>query len=115
MYKPFDLRTVIMISIGGGILAAMFLLIVLVLCLYSKISKALNSSGTAREADDDCFIDPYNNPHEKIIRAEACHPFPASTVAVGNCHPLQCCNAYGVYADVSSLPPCLCNSVKEGL
>lgn len=44
MSRSFDLRTIIMITIGGGILAGMFLLIGVVLCLYTKIAKALNST-----------------------------------------------------------------------
>ncbi|XP_021042435.1 protein FAM24A-like [Mus pahari] len=119
MFKPFDLRTIIMIIIGCGILSAMFLLIGLVLCLYSKISKALKSPGTAKEADDECYIDPCKDPYESIIPANsipaaAYHPYQANTIAVSNCGPLQFCDACGVYADVSSLPPCLCN-IREGL
>ncbi|NP_081313.1 protein FAM24A-like precursor [Mus musculus] len=119
MYKPFDLRTIITIIIGCGILTAMFLLIGLVLCLYSKISKALKSPGIAKEADDECYIDPCKDPHESIILAnsipaEACHSYQANTIAVASCGPLQCCNVCGVYADVNSLPPCLC-SIREGL
>ncbi|XP_021024452.1 protein FAM24A-like [Mus caroli] len=119
MYKPFDLRTIITIIIGCGILTAMFLLIGLVLCLYSKISKALKSPGTTKEADDECYIDPCKDPQESIILAnsipaEACHSYQANTIAVASCGPLQCCNVCGVYADVNSLPPCLC-SIREGL
>ncbi|XP_031244431.1 protein FAM24A-like isoform X2 [Mastomys coucha] len=117
MRKSFDFRTVIMIIIGGGILAAMFLLIGVVLCLYSKIYKALNSHGTANEADDECYVDPCKDSQERITQdnnaaAEAGQPFQANTIAVESCGPLQCCSSCG--ADVGSLPPCLC-SIREGL
>ncbi|XP_052052936.1 protein FAM24A-like [Apodemus sylvaticus] len=118
MFDFFDLRTVIMIAIGCGILAAMFLLIGVVLCLYSKISKALYSPGIA-ETNDECYIDPCKDPQERVIpansaTAEACHPCQANTIAVESCHPLQCCNTCGVYEDVNSVSPCLCNT-REGL
>ena len=82
----------------------------LVLCLFLRIAK---------EADDECYIDPCKDPHESIILAnsipaEACHSYQANTIAVASCGPLQCCNVCGVYADVNSLPPCLC-SIREGL
>jgi hypothetical protein len=37
----FDLRTIIMLIIGGGILGATMVLTGVVLCLYFKVSKAL--------------------------------------------------------------------------
>ncbi|XP_040589028.1 protein FAM24A-like [Mesocricetus auratus] len=107
MSKFFDLRAIIMIVIGGGILAAMFLLIGVVLCLYSKITKALNSARTAKEADAavSC-IDPCKLTQDKIIQ-----PKP---IIAESCHTLQCCNACGVYANAGAQPPCFCN-VIEGL
>lgn len=44
MSRFFDVRAILMIIIGCGILLAMFLLIGVVLCLYLKITKALNYS-----------------------------------------------------------------------
>ncbi|XP_021515867.1 protein FAM24A-like [Meriones unguiculatus] len=103
MTNQFDPRTIIMVIIGAGILAAMFILIGVVLCLYSKIAKALNSSRTARRGDAAVsFVEP----HKKLIL-----PKP---MAAESFRTFQCCDACSVYADVGSLPPCFC-STSEGL
>ncbi|XP_036033449.1 protein FAM24A-like [Onychomys torridus] len=109
MSRSFDLRTIIMISIGGGILAGMFLLIGVVLCLYTKIAKALNSTRTSKEAGAVSSTDPCNPckvTFDKIIRAKP--------IAAESCPTLQCCDDYNMYADVGTLPPCFC-SISEGL
>ncbi|OBS59481.1 hypothetical protein A6R68_09393 [Neotoma lepida] len=109
MSGSFDLRTIITISIGGGILAGMFLLIGVVLCLYSKIAKALNSSRTADEAVAVSCVDPgnqYKVTFDNII--------PAKAITTESCPTLQCCDDCTIYTDVGNLPPCFCN-ISEGL
>ncbi|XP_032748327.1 protein FAM24A-like [Rattus rattus] len=119
MFSSFDLRTIIMIIIGSGILAAMFLLTGVVLCLYSKIARALNPCGTGKELDDQLCSDPCKTTQDQIIRvnslnADTCRPFHGSTIGLENCQPLQCFSACGTYEGANSLTPCLCNT-KEGL
>ncbi|CAH6793226.1 protein FAM24A-like [Phodopus roborovskii] len=106
MSKFFDLRAIIMIAIGGGILSSMLLLIGVVLCLYSKVTKALNSAGTAKEADAaaSCIV-PSKLTQDKIILAKP---------ITEPCRTVQCCDACSVYADVGAVPPCFC-SISEGL
>ncbi|XP_051001053.1 protein FAM24A-like [Acomys russatus] len=107
MYRPFDLRMIIMIVIGGGILAAMLILIGVVFCLYSKVAKALSSPRAAKEAHAaENSNDPCKVSHEKMISSKS--------IPDESCCALQCCDACSVYADVGSLPPCFC-SVSEGL
>ncbi|XP_037059325.1 protein FAM24B isoform X1 [Peromyscus leucopus] len=130
MSRSFDLRTIIMITIGGGILAGMFLLIGVVLCLYTKIAKALNSTSTvdwrthrgclgdelsptqtetSKEAGAVSDTDP-SNPgkvtFDKIIQSKP--------IAAESCPTFQCCDDYSMYADIGTLPPCFC-SISEGL
>ncbi|XP_035297499.1 protein FAM24A-like [Cricetulus griseus] len=107
MSRFFDVRAILMIIIGCGILLAMFLLIGVVLCLYLKITKALNySCRTAKDsvATVSC-IGPCKITQDKIVRAKP---------IVESCRNIQCCDACSVYTDVGSLPPCFCN-VSEGL
>ncbi|XP_038169802.1 protein FAM24A [Arvicola amphibius] len=107
MLKRFDYQTIILIVICTGILAVMFLLIGVVLYLYSKVAKALDAARIAKEADAGVScIDPCKVTHENIIRAK---PIPMES-----CRTLQCCDACSVYTDFGALPPCIC-SITEGL
>ncbi|XP_029416567.1 protein FAM24A-like [Nannospalax galili] len=106
MSKPFDLQTTIILIIGCGILAAMFMLIGVVLCLYSKVTNALKSCGTSKEADALSCTHSCNVTPDKVIQAK---PLLAESSRA-----LQCCDACSVYADVGGLPPCFCDQ-SEGL
>ncbi|KAK7824220.1 hypothetical protein U0070_001691 [Myodes glareolus] len=107
MLKRFDYQTIILIVICAGILTALFVLIGVVLCLYSKVVKALDAARIVKEADValSC-IDPCKVTHEKIIRVK---PIPTESFRT-----LQCCDSCNVFADVGALQPCIC-SVSEGL
>lgn len=107
MLKRFDYQKIILIVICAGILTALFVLIGVVFCLYSKVVKALDAARIVKEADVavSC-IDPCKVTHENIIRVK---PIPTAS-----CRTLQCCDACSVFADVGALPPCIC-SVSEGL
>ncbi|XP_016062617.1 PREDICTED: protein FAM24B, partial [Miniopterus natalensis] len=98
------INSIISFSIGGGILAAMLLLIGIVTCIYFKVAKALNSPNPPT-----CLA-VKNHPsmvtQDKITAATA--------ITAGYYPNLRYCDDCQFYADFDSLPPCFCD-VNEGL
>ncbi|XP_005008242.1 protein FAM24A-like [Cavia porcellus] len=100
MSVSFDLRTMILIIICSAILLAMLVLTGVVICLYSKLSKALKA---AKECELEANL---ANTRDKIILAQ--------TTGMEPCSALQFCDECKMYADYDSLPPCFCDT-NEGL
>ncbi|CAH6793227.1 protein FAM24A [Phodopus roborovskii] len=99
----FDLRTKVMIGIASSLLVAAIMLIIVVLCLYLKIAKALKM---AKMADVENCIEPCKFTQDKIVR-----PKP---IIAESCRTFQYCDDCSIYTDVDSLPPCFCGT-NDGL
>uniref|UniRef100_A0A8C5L1H6 Family with sequence similarity 24 member B n=1 Tax=Jaculus jaculus TaxID=51337 RepID=A0A8C5L1H6_JACJA len=108
MSSSLDLRTIITLTIGTGILAAMLVLTGVVLCLYSKVSKAIKSCGASKEADvvaSDCI---------HLCKATQSKAIPAKAIPAESCRVLQPCDECSIYANIDAMPPCFCG-IREGL
>ncbi|XP_008046426.1 protein FAM24B [Carlito syrichta] len=93
-----------MFAIAGGILAALLLLTVVVLCLFIKVSKALK---TAKEPDVEAAKG------KNLDKAWYTKNARAKASTAESCPTLQCCTACRMH-DFDALPPCYCD-VNEGL
>ncbi|XP_019061528.1 protein FAM24A-like [Fukomys damarensis] len=77
MSATFDLRTMILVIIGSGILVGMLVLTGVVICLYVKLSKALKDG-------KECDLEANSaNTKDKVILAE--------TAAVEACRNIHFC------------------------
>ncbi|XP_048192145.1 CUB and zona pellucida-like domain-containing protein 1 [Perognathus longimembris pacificus] len=85
-----DLRMIMTLIIGGGILAAMLLLISVIFCLYIKVSKTINSAKISQSRMFPATFISTNSP---------CHPSPYQAI--------QCCDKYSAYGGIPG--PCLCD------
>ncbi|XP_054975624.1 protein FAM24A-like [Sorex araneus] len=80
----------IMIAIGGGLLVALFVLLIVVICLYCKVARALSSPKVSKD----------------MILTTGCYPAAAATIPA--------CDECNIYADMDPLLPCVCDT-NEGL
>ncbi|ERE80682.1 protein FAM24A [Cricetulus griseus] len=99
----FDLRTKVMIGIASSLLVAAIMLIIVVLCLYWKLAKALKM---AKEADVENCIGPCKFSQSKINGVKP--------ILAESCPAVQYCDDCSIYTDVGSLPPCFCGT-SDGL
>nr|XP_008248467.1 protein FAM24A [Oryctolagus cuniculus] len=100
--KNFDLRTVVLLIIGGSILIAIIILTGIVIGLYVKVSKVLIA---AKELL--CV-----NSH--LAKDTQDHIIPVKAFTTDSCRALPCCDDCNVYANFDPLPPCSC-ATNEGL
>ncbi|XP_036295265.2 protein FAM24A [Pipistrellus kuhlii] len=101
--KLSQINSIVMISIGAGILVALLALICVTSCLYFKVAKALKTSKPP-------FCLALKN-HPSMVNQDK---ITASSVTA-SCYPnLQFCEECPLFTDFDSLPPCLCD-VNEGL
>ncbi|XP_023080049.1 protein FAM24A [Piliocolobus tephrosceles] len=103
--KMFDLRTKIMIGIGSSLLVTAMVLLIVVLCLYVKVAKALKAA-----KDPDAVAVKHHNP-DKVCWAKNSQ---AKATTMESCPSLQCCEGCRMYGSFDALPPCCCD-INEGL
>nr|XP_004659260.1 protein FAM24A [Jaculus jaculus] len=101
----FDPKTKIMIGIASSLLIAAIVLIVVVLSLYFKVSKALTATKEADVVASDC-THPCKTTQSKAV--------PAKVIPAEARRALQPCEECSVYIDAGTLPPCFCGT-NEGL
>ncbi|KAK1333357.1 hypothetical protein QTO34_005740 [Cnephaeus nilssonii] len=102
--KTSQINSIVMISIGAGILVALLALICVTSCLYFKVAKALKTSKPP-------FCLALKN-HPSMVTQDKITAAPSITAG---CYPnLQFCEECPLFTDFDSLPPCFCD-VNEGL
>ncbi|EHA97522.1 Protein FAM24A [Heterocephalus glaber] len=99
MSATFDLQKILLI-VSCGTMVAILVLIVVVIYLDIKLSKAMKAS---KECDPEA--NSATNTKNKVILAE--------TAAVDSCPTFELCDECKMYADYDALPPCFCD-INEG-
>uniref|UniRef100_G3UGA3 Family with sequence similarity 24 member A n=1 Tax=Loxodonta africana TaxID=9785 RepID=G3UGA3_LOXAF len=98
--ETFDLKTIIIISIGGCILVAVLVVIILIICVYAKLANSTKAAKT-------CAAGPLKKNNSAVDSQ-------AKSVTAASSATLQLCEECSMYAAYDPLPPCFCDT-NEGL